>query len=345
MGARPIKDAARENGVCVITGGASGIGLALARRCVQLGFRVCVLDLARPDAMAAAEASLSALAPYSSAATSPASLPRVLTVRADVSDLEQVEASLKAMQAAWGPEVLISALFNNAGIQYGKSCFLEGKQGVAQWRKALEINTMGVVHCNHVFVPYMHAQSKPGIVVATSSVSGLFNTFRETGAPYNVSKFGATMVAECLQLELRALKSQVRSYLLCPGIIKTQFVENSISISSSSSSSSSRESSKGNDELIQNFKAIPPSYFMDVDEMVARFVADLEDNPTSFYKLISSDGLQPRELLNAIILDRTRDITEQRPVVSRLLKGSRRQDFKKTTKHAFQLAKMRLAKL
>ena len=182
----------------VITGGASGIGLAAAKRFAARGMKVAIADLD--------QAALDAAAKEIVAVTSKA---EVLTVRTDVSRKEDVDALKDKAYAAFGE---VAVLMNNAGRGGGGGPF-ENYEG---WQKVIGTNLWGVVNGVHAFAPAMIAQGTPAAIVNTGSKQGI--TCPPGDTAYNVSKAGVKVLTEALQHTLRNTPDcEVDAYLLVPG--------------------------------------------------------------------------------------------------------------------------------
>jgi NAD(P)-dependent dehydrogenase (short-subunit alcohol dehydrogenase family) len=192
------------NNVAVITGGASGIGLAAATRFVNLGMRVCIADIGA-DRLSDAAATLRAAASGGAAS--------VMTVVTDVSNLDNVLALESAVRERLGGA---DVLMNNAGVQPGSRMF-----GPAEnWQRVLGVNLWGVIHGSQVFAPGMMARGRPGLIINTGSKQGI--TTPPGDPAYNVSKAGVKAFTEALQHELRnAAGSQLSAHLLIPGFVFT----------------------------------------------------------------------------------------------------------------------------
>jgi NAD(P)-dependent dehydrogenase (short-subunit alcohol dehydrogenase family) len=189
--------------VAVVTGGASGIGLAAARRFVEAGMRVCIADLGA-DRLAAAAETLAA------AATGGADA--VMTSETDVSDAGQVRALEAAVGARFGGT---DVLMNNAGIGPGSSVLAPDG-----WQRTLGVNLWGVINGTQAFGPGMLARGRPGLIVNTGSKQGI--TTPPGNPAYNVSKAGVKVFTEALQHELRnTAGAQVSAHLLIPGFVFT----------------------------------------------------------------------------------------------------------------------------
>jgi NAD(P)-dependent dehydrogenase (short-subunit alcohol dehydrogenase family) len=183
---------AKDN-VAVITGGASGIGLAAAKRLLAEGMQVCIAD-ADAAALDTAAHELGADA---------------LAVVTDVADLAQVQHLRDRVMAVHGA---VHVLMNNAGTGGGGGAFsrYEG------WQRVLGVNLWGVVHGVQTFTQLMIDQHAPCAIVNTGSKQGITNPPGDTA--YNVSKAGVRTLTEALAHELRNIaQCQVTAHLLVPG--------------------------------------------------------------------------------------------------------------------------------
>ncbi len=188
----------------VVTGGASGIGLAAAELFAALGLKVCIADLDGERLHQAARA-VSAAAPQGSAG--------VLAVPTDVARMDSLRELEQAVLDAFGP---VHVLMNNAGIQPGSGIFGPGEN----WERTLRVNLWGVIHGTQVFAPGMIAHGEPGVIVNTGSKQGI--TTPPGDPAYNVSKAGVKAFTEALQHELRNTAGcRVSAHLLIPGFVFT----------------------------------------------------------------------------------------------------------------------------
>jgi NAD(P)-dependent dehydrogenase (short-subunit alcohol dehydrogenase family) len=192
------------NNVAVITGGASGIGLAAALRFAQLGLRICIADVGA-DKLAQAAVALAAAAQGGAAS--------VMTAVTDVSNLDDVGRLEAAVRERFGGT---DVLMNNAGIQPGSKMF-----GPAEnWQRILGVNLWGVINGSQVFAPGMIARGRPGLIINTGSKQGI--TTPPGDPAYNVSKAGVKAFTEALQHELRnSAGSRLSAHLLIPGFVFT----------------------------------------------------------------------------------------------------------------------------
>jgi NADP-dependent 3-hydroxy acid dehydrogenase YdfG len=189
----------------VVTGSASGIGLALAERFAAEGMRVVMADLDQERLEEAA----SHLAAGSD----------ILTVSVDVSSYDDVERLAARAAERFGD---VHLLCNNAGVQMlGPAWELE----LSEWRWLLGVNLWGVIHGIRAFVPAMVEHGGGAHVVNTASVGGLV-TFPGM-AMYAASKAAVVAISEALHHDLRDRGAPVGVSLLCPGPVVSELRERS----------------------------------------------------------------------------------------------------------------------
>jgi NAD(P)-dependent dehydrogenase (short-subunit alcohol dehydrogenase family) len=193
---------ARGN-VAVITGGASGIGLAVAERLLERGMKLVLADIDEPK-LRAVESRL---------AESGAD---VAGVMCDTASAASVTALAEAALTRFGGAHL---LFNNAGIA-GLGDPWGGP--IELWDRVIGINLYGVVHGIRSFLPIMTEQGL-GHIVNTASMAGLLAL--PGAAPYNATKHGVVAISEGLFVELGSTGSPVGVSVLCPGFVKTDLME------------------------------------------------------------------------------------------------------------------------
>lgn len=195
------------NRTAVITGAASGIGLATAERLASHGMNVCIADR-DGEALVAAKAAVAAKAGKGADA--------VLAVETDVSRIESVEALRDAALERFGD---VALLMNNAGVGGGGGPYekLEG------WQRVMSVNFWGVVHGLQTFTQAMIDQGRPAAIVNTGSKQGITNPPGD--AAYNASKAAIKSVTEGLAHQLRSVEGgQVSVHLLVPGFTYTGMI-------------------------------------------------------------------------------------------------------------------------
>lgn len=194
--------ALKAGNAAVITGAASGIGLAAVKRFAALGLRVCLAD---QDEAALGEA----LAGIDAA-------DRVFAQPTDVSDPASVDRLAQAVSERFGS---VSVAMFNAGTGGGGDA-LSNPEG---WKRVLGVNLMGVLHGVQRFVPAMVESGEPGLVINTGSKQGITQPPGDTA--YNVSKSGVKSLTEGLAHTLRQNpECKVTAHLLIPGFTYTGMV-------------------------------------------------------------------------------------------------------------------------
>lgn len=191
--------------VAVITGGAGGIGMAMARAFAQRGAKLVLADL-DDEALKRSVAELTGAGAQAHG------------VRTDVTRLESVQALAEAARSKFGGAHIVC---NNAGI----ATFGEIRQSSHQdWVYTMNVNFWGVVHGVETFVPVLVDQKQGGHIINTASMAGLIG-MRWLGI-YSASKFAVVGLTEALHRELTPLGIGVS--VLCPMIVDTQINQNSV---------------------------------------------------------------------------------------------------------------------
>jgi NAD(P)-dependent dehydrogenase (short-subunit alcohol dehydrogenase family) len=181
-----------------VTGGASGIGLALGRAFAQAGMRVMLADI-ETEALAAAVTSLRDVGPG------------VRGMNCDVADALSVERAAQATYQAFGN---VHVVCNNAGVAAGGGI---DHISLDNWRWVLDVNLMGVLHGIRSFLPHIRGHGEGGHIVNTASMAGM------TGglgfSPYTASKFAVVGMSEGLAAQLKP--DGIGVSVLCPSYVRT----------------------------------------------------------------------------------------------------------------------------
>ncbi|MBO9453406.1 SDR family NAD(P)-dependent oxidoreductase [Tropicibacter sp. R16_0] len=194
----------QSSSVAVITGGASGIGLAAATKFAGMGMKIVAVDR-DTDKLAEAEDALRV-----------AGAADVMTASTDVSDRVQLEALEKEVTGRFGGADI---LMNNAGVGGRTSCLTAPDI----WEKILGVNLWGAIHGTQVFAPGMIERGRPGAIINTGSKQGI--TTPPGNPAYNVSKAGLKVFTEALAHELRNTEGcQISAHLLVPGFVHTAMI-------------------------------------------------------------------------------------------------------------------------
>jgi NADP-dependent 3-hydroxy acid dehydrogenase YdfG len=182
-----------EGKVAVVTGGASGIGKAMAEAFRDAGMQVVIADV-EPGALDATAAELG-----------------VHAFRVDVTMADEVAGLAAAVADRFGT---CHVLCNNAGVGGGG---LAHELTLADWKWVIDVNLWGVVHGLHSFLPMMLANPDGGHIVNTASMAGLFPL--PGAAPYSATKYAVVGISEVLREELQG--TAVGVSVLCPGFVRT----------------------------------------------------------------------------------------------------------------------------
>lgn len=188
-----------EGRTAVITGGASGIGLAIAKRLAGEGMKLVLGDVEEP----ALETAVDALKSLGAEA---------LGVRTDVSRLESVQELEREAVSRFGK---VHLLCNNAGVGSHEDAPI-WELPLADWRWVLSVNLFGVIHGVKAFLPGMLEHGEEGHVINTSSGNG--GLILVPGTPiYATSKAGVSALTEILYHQLQQRGAKIRASILYPG--------------------------------------------------------------------------------------------------------------------------------
>jgi NAD(P)-dependent dehydrogenase (short-subunit alcohol dehydrogenase family) len=202
----PLPSVFASGNVAVVTGAASGIGLAATEAFAGLGMKVVLVDLPG-DKLDAARERIAAKAAS-----------EVIAIACDVSSREAVEALADEVFGRFG---FVSVLMNNAGIQPGSTIF--GTDG--NWRRILEVNLGGIINGSQIFAPRMLATGRSGVIINTGSKQGI--TTPPGDPAYNVAKAGVKAFTEALEHGLRNEPGRpITAHLLIPGFVFTPLAAN-----------------------------------------------------------------------------------------------------------------------
>lgn len=194
-----------EGKVAVVTGGASGIGMAMAQRFAEAGMNIVLGDI-ESEPLAMAEAAIAAKGA------------KVLAHRTDVAKPEDIEALAEAAYQRFGK---VHVLCNNAGV--GGSRGTSWELSLDDWRWVIDVDLWSVINGVRSFVPRMIAGGEEAHVVNTASVAGLLSG--AVGAPYTVAKFGVVALTESLYYELKRAGHPIGASVLCPGFVATNIFD------------------------------------------------------------------------------------------------------------------------
>ena len=191
-----------EGKTAFVTGGASGIGLALGRAFAKAGMKVMLADIE-------ADALDRALGDFTSYGA------QVRGLRCDVADPDSVERAAQQTIEAFGK---VHVVCNNAGVAAGGGI---DTISLDNWRWVIDVNLMGVVHGIKAFLPHMRAHGEGGHIVNTASMAGMNGGLGFS--PYVASKFAVVGMSEGLWGQLRG--EGIGVSVLCPYFVRTRIGE------------------------------------------------------------------------------------------------------------------------
>src|SRR5262245_31371803 len=191
---------ALEGRAAVVTGAASGIGLAVTEAFLASRMRVLMTDRDEEQLAEHAERLASAGG----------------EVRSRVVDVTDPDAVERAADAAIDEFGKLHIAMNNAGIVVGGNSW---ELPLSEWRRVVEVDLWGVIHGVHAFVPRILASGEPGWVVNTASMAAV-STIAGIG-PYTASKHGVLGLSDGLRAELKEAGAPVGVSVVMPGMIRT----------------------------------------------------------------------------------------------------------------------------
>ena len=184
----------------VLTGGASGFGLALGKQLAAQGAKIALVDI-EVQALDAAKAEIESFQAV------------VETNRVDVGQAEAMDAMAAEIKARFGP---VHLLFNNAGVASNGRLW---ENSAKDWTWLMNVNLFGVANGIRSFVPDMIAHGEAGVVINTASLAGLISA--QGMGLYAASKHAVVTMTECLKADLEAEGSLIKTAVLCPGFVPT----------------------------------------------------------------------------------------------------------------------------
>jgi len=249
---------------CIVTGAASGIGLAIARRFASEGAKVAIADLNLEASQKAADA---IVAEYGTQA---------LALAMDVTSEEQVEAGVAKMVEAWGR---VDVLVSNAGIQIVNPV---ENFAYADWKKMLAIHLDGAFLTSKACLPHMYAKGAGTILFMGSVHSKEASALKSA---YVTAKHGLLGLSRVIAKE--GGKKGVRTNVICPGFVRTPLVDKQIP-------EQAKELGISEEEVVKNVmlgKTVDGE-FTTVDDIaeVALFFAGFETNTLTGQSLVASHG-------------------------------------------------------
>ena len=193
--------------VAVVTGAASGMGLAFAHKFADEGMSVVLADI-ESEPLAMAEAALKAKGG------------KVAAVKSNVMSEDDVNRLADAAFSTFGN---VHILCNNAGVAATAATLRSRpwETPMSDWEWTWGVNFMGVLYGIRAFIPRMLENGEEGHIVNTASMAGLL-----TGAnPYNVSKHSVVCLTEGIYKEFKGMGAKLSASVLCPGLIKTAILD------------------------------------------------------------------------------------------------------------------------
>lgn len=253
-----------SNKIAIVTGAASGIGLAIARRYAEAGAKVAIADL-KLEAAEAAAAGINADHPGAA-----------MAVAMNVTDEDQVNAGVAAVVAAWGT---VDILVSNAGVQIVNPI---QDFAFADWKTMLAIHLDGAFLTTKAVIPHMYAQ-KSGAILYMGSVHS--KEASPLKCAYVTAKHG--LLGLCRTVAKEGGPHGVRTNVICPGFVRTPLVDKQIP-------EQAKELGISEDEVVRKVMLgqTVDGEFTTVDDIaeLALFFAAFPSNALTGQSLIASHG-------------------------------------------------------
>ena len=274
--------------LALVTGAASGIGLAVAKNLAGRGMKVVLSDF-NAKALPEAEAQVKA-----------AGAKETLAITMDITKPEDWTRCRETLMSRFGEA---PAFFhNNAGA--GTTAFgLIWDIPDDDWQKTLNVNLHGCLNGIRAILPAMVAQKSPGIVVSTASGAGMINMANGGGASYGTAKAGVILAMECCFADLRKVKAPIAAHVLMPMLTNTNIGVNSILVDGYKD----RRSNAFTEKVGQSPEEL-------AEHLIASCVSATPEKP-NFY-VYGSDSSTNFPMFKEMIQWRFTDMTENRGAMS-----------------------------
>ena len=271
-----MREVARKT--AFVTGGASGIGLALGQAFAEAGMKVMLADIETGE-LAKAVSSLRNCGPD------------VRGVTCDVADPISVERAADAAYRAFGNVHLVC---NNAGFGGGSGI---DNISLDTWRWVLDVNLMGVLHGIRTFLPHIRAHGEGGHIVNTASMAGMNSGLGFSA--YSASKFAVVNMSEGLAMQLAPLGIGVT--VLCPGFVRTRIWESGRNRPERYGPAQTPDPASQAGKLAANLAALGRSG-LDPSEVAAQVLAAIRENELYVFTHSGPDWrYELEERFNAIL--------------------------------------------
>lgn len=185
----------------LVTGVTSGIGLAIARRLIQSGYRVAGCGR-RKERLSEIHADLGA---------------SFLGIQCDLRQKSEIDEMFNTLQEVFGG---IDILVNNAGLGHD-SPLLSGEYHL--WEEMMSVNVLALSQCTQMGIRQMKGRGAHGYVIHISSMAG--HRVPEESGMYSATKYAVRSLTESLRRELRSVGSEIRISAISPGFVETEFAE------------------------------------------------------------------------------------------------------------------------